>query len=166
MEDFTIKRYYKDLNIIDITTDKGIFSIIEKDNNLYWAYNQNYTKDKNQTKTFLITEEDYYLHQSFEHLYKQITKNINNEIIYPQNKTLEKSSITIKNANNTFIVTFHKSKEKHPNFTIKFNDDNPLTIYFKKMYQELLTHDRSDGQTNIEDYIKYQKSLQRKKLNK
>ena len=77
------------------------------------------------------------------------------------------SFVTIEKQDESFIVTFHKSKKEDFRFltyAIRFRNSGsrykPFNMAFMKMYQELINYEPDYHQIHIEEYL-YQKKLEK-----
>lgn len=152
---------------------------------LYWNIRNKYfvpVLDDTLTKTFIITKENYYIYSLFEKLYHDIKNyDYKSEGYTEQYKSLfhnniikwhsdeitydDASFVTLKKEEESFVITFHKSKEvdlSYKTYAIRFSNNgsrySPLNIIFMRMYQELIKYDPNYHQVHIEEYI-YQKKF-------
>lgn len=166
-----------------IKTDSGSFEILFAPNyDLYWRYlsEKNILEDKS-IQEIIITKENYFIYEQFYKLYESIKNNkvsyddesyfdayenelFKNEIIewYSDELPIDiASKLTIKKDNETFKITFEKSKKACEGifitYTIRFRNSgsryNPFNINFMKMYNELKEYNPDYHQVHIEEYL-------------
>lgn len=79
----------------------------------------------------------------------------------------EASVLRIKKEEDSFVVTFEKSKEENMylTYSVRFRNSgsryNPFNSAFMKMYNKLIDYDPEYHQIHVEEYL-YQKKLSRK----
>ena len=186
-----------DFDRLSIKTDEGIFYIsVEGTLDLYWTYipNKSILETPN-SYTFTITKENYLIYEEFLKLYNNIREKkpyynisyetkikdekvddnglfIDNTIKWHSDEFIYEyaSILTIEKLQDTFNVTFEKSKEHNENFYMTYairirNSGSryyPYNIPFMNMYHNLKQYEPDCHQIHIEEYIYKNKILCKK----
>ncbi|MEG1288316.1 MAG: hypothetical protein RSD29_03090 [Bacilli bacterium] len=181
---------------INIITSEGTFKISFAGNlDLYWSfYSFNFNGDE---KSFTITKENYFIYTLFLELYnnikdcnvgfnvedgKHFKDKLKSSEAYNKEKLFENGVVTwhsddfeyekssilkIEEVNDTFVVTFIKSKDDslYDTFAVRIRNSGsryePFNVLFMKMYRKLVEYDPFYHQIHIEELM-YQDKLERK----
>jgi hypothetical protein len=178
-------------DVFKITTDRGEFEISFENNlDLYWRFiNKENMLESKEKQELIITKENCFIYELFYKLYEGIKRNrvyynyeennykeekVNNlyrdgKIEWLSDDFYDEiaSKLTIEKEDETFKVTFYKSKDLFKTFSIRFSNSgsryNPFQINFMTMYQELKTYDPNCHQIHIDEILYREKVLKKGK---